>query len=367
MRRGIRTVRLKHLNAAGSFPSGNERLYYRPKGQKGIAMPDLPRDHPKFLAAYAAAAGLSELPMPSARSGTIGAGVTAFLVSAEYMAQSPGVRAHWRRALDRIRASYGNAKMQDLRPQHIQKDLQGLKPHPANNRLRVWRAICNWWHDQIMIPGNPAAEVKRHKVPKSDGFTVWQEADIQAFRDHWPLASAERLAFEVLHWTGARMSDAIALTEGMVGKDGWLTYTQGKTRNEVVLPFRASAPEFSEPDGQAMLLAALDARPSRHAVLIVTSFGKPRSVKAASAWFAAAARAAGVKGKSAHGLRKWRAGLMAGNGASTNQIAAWLGHESLKMVEHYTKKADRKRMLTGTGGERQSSNFLAEVPKQAVK
>ena len=218
-----------------------------------------------------------------------------------------------------------------------------------------------------MIQDNPAAEVKRHKVPKSDGFTVWVEEDIEAFRAHWPLHTAERLAFELLHWTGARMSDAVALTEGMIGKDGWLTYSQGKTGNEVTLPFRASAPDFSDPEGQEMLLAAMNARPERHAVLMVTSYGKPRSIKAASAWFSAAARAAGVKGKSAHGLRKRRAGLMAGNGASTHQIAAWLGHESLKMVEHYTRKADKKRMLSGTRQEQKSSNFSAKVPNTVEK
>lgn len=367
MRRGIRNIRLKHLNPAGKFPSGNVRFYYRPKGQRGIALPDLPPDHPAFLAAYAAAAGLADSPRPFERTGTIGAGVTAFLVSAEYLCKSQGVKAHWRGALDKIRKNYGHAMLKDLRAVHIQKDLAGMKPHPANNRLKVWRAVCGWWKDQMMISDNPAAEVKRHKVPRSDGFTVWLEEDIEAFRAHWPLDTAERLAFELLHWTGARMSDAVALTEGMIGKDGWLAYSQGKTGGEVVMPFRAPAPDFAEPEGQELLLAAVNARPVRHAVFMVTSYGKPRSVKAASAWFSAAARAAGVKGKSAHGLRKRRAGLMAGNGASTHQIAAWLGHESLKMVEHYTKKADRRRMLSGTGQERESSNFSAKVPNRAKK
>lgn len=55
MGRSAGTVRLKGLNASGRWPSGNVRYYYRPAGQKGIAMPDLPKDHPDFLAAYARA------------------------------------------------------------------------------------------------------------------------------------------------------------------------------------------------------------------------------------------------------------------------------------------------------------------------
>ena len=144
MRRGIRHIRLKHLNPAGKFPSGNTRFYYRPKGQRGIALPDLPPDHPAFLAAYATAAGLVSAPRAAERSGTIGAGVAAFLVSAEYLSKSPGVKAHWRGALDRIRKNYGHAMLKDLRAVHIHKDLATMKPHPANNRLKVWRAVCGW-------------------------------------------------------------------------------------------------------------------------------------------------------------------------------------------------------------------------------
>lgn len=367
MRRGVRTVKLKHLNRAGCFPSGNERLYYRPKGQKGAAMPDLPQDHPAFLAAYAAAAGLSVAPMPAPRTGTIGAAVAAFLASDEYLMKSAGTRAHWRGALDRIRKDYGHAMLKDLAAKHIQADIAKMKPHPANNRLKVWRAACTWWVDTMLLTGNPAAEVKRRRLPKSRGFKFWTEDDVATFRDHWALETPERLAFELLHWTGARMSDAVRLTEGNIGRDGWLTYSQGKTGADVHIPIRADAPAYSEPSGQVMLLAAMDSRPVRHAVLMVTTFGKARSIKAASAWFAGAARAAGISGKSAHGLRKRRANIMSENGASTKQTAAWLGHESLAMVQHYSRGADLRKTIMGTGGEQKSSNFPPEVPKVAEK
>lgn len=367
MRHSVRTVKLKHLNRAGNFPSGNERLYYRPKGQKGVAMPDLPQDHPAFLAAYAAAAGMSSPPMPVPRTGTIAAAVTAFLASAEYLMKSAGTRAHWRGALDRIRKDYGHALLKDLAAKHIQADIAKMKPHPANNRLKVWRAACAWWSDTMLKTGNPAAEVKRRKLPKSRGFKFWTEDDVAAFRDHWSLETPERLAFELLHWTGARVSDAVQLTEGNIGRDGWLTYTQGKTDAVVHIPVRVAAPAYSEPDGQEMLLAAIEARPTRHAVFMVTAFGKARSIKAASAWFASAARTAGINGKSAHGLRKRRANVLSENGASAKQTAAWLGHESLAMVQHYSRGADLRKTIMGTSGEQKRSNIAPEGPKAAEK
>ena len=366
MRPGVWRVKLKHLSQSGVFSSGNPRLYYRPKGSKGIALPDLPVDHPKFLAAYAKAAGMATTPLPPNQKGTIGAAVVAFLASSEFASKSPATRANWRRAMDRIRLKYGHAPLHDLAARHIVADLSPLKPHPANNRLKVWRAACSWWSsEQMKTNGNPAAEVKRRKVPKSKGFIFWKDEDVTRFRDYWHIGTPERLAFELLHWTGARMCDAVRLTEGHIGTDGWLTYTQAKTETTVNIPFNF-APEYAESSGLKHLHEAIRARPERHLVFMVTRYGKPRSIKAASAWFAAAARAAGISGKSAHGLRKCRANIMAQNGATTKQLAAWLGHQSLAMVQHYSKGADQRRTIMGTAVEQKSSNFSQEVPKTEV-
>lgn len=347
-------VRLKHLNASGTWPSGNARWYYRPKGQKAQPLPDLPHDHPAFLAAYAAAAGLSRPPAPTPRTGTIGAGCVAFLASDTYLSKSPATRAIWRRGCDDIRQRYGAAILRDLEERHIRADLARLKPHPYNQRLKVWRAACKWWAEVGLLMTDPSQGIKKKAPPKSTGHEPWTAADVAKFRQRWPIEAPERLAFELLHWTGARMSDAVRLSEGMIDAEGWMTYRQQKTGGEVSIPITAPAPDFAAQDGH--LLAAMDARPQRHAVLMVTAFGTARSIKAASAWFSAAARAAGIAGKSAHGLRKYRAIIMAERGATTHQIAAWTGHESLSEVQHYSSRADKRRILTGTDQERKSSN-----------
>lgn len=364
MRRGIR---LKHLNPAGKWPSGNVRYYFRPKGQKGVALPDLPPDHPGFLAAYARAAGMKEPPLPKPGTGTIAAAVLAFLASDDFLARAATTRAQWRRGLDFIRKTYGHAMVKDLQARHIEADLSKLRPHPANNRLKVWRAACAWWKERGFIATDPTEGIKRRRIPKTKGHATWTAADVEAFRARWPVGTRERLALELLHWTGARMSDAVKLSEGMIGRDGWLTYTQGKTEGIAGCPVRCPAPAFADPAGQEALLQALEARQDRHAVLMVTAHGAPRSVKAASQWFAAAARAAGIEGKTAHGLRKRRGVILAEGGATEKQIAAWLGHESLAMVQHYTRETDLKRTIAGTLAEQESSNFPAEVPRMAGK
>lgn len=360
-------MKLLYLSQSGHWPSGNPRLYYRPKGVKAVPLPDLPADHPDFLAAYAAARTSDLGAVTPPRTGTIAAGIAAFLVSDAYLARSAATRAVWRRHLDDMRRRYGAGLVADLQDRHIRADLATRAPHPANNRLKVWRGLCAWWAEAGLARGNAARSIEKRRTAKTVGFAPWTGDHVDLFRDRWPIDTPERLAMELLHWTGARMSDAARLSERMVGSDGWLTYRQEKTGGLVEVPLSAPAPAFADPAGQAHLLAALSARPARHVVFMVTAYGAPRSIKAASAWFAAAARKAGLDGLSAHGLRKRRLSLMAERGASEAQLMAWCGHVSPEEVQVYTRAASRKRMLSGTNPEHDLPTSRTEVPTRGKK
>jgi integrase len=317
-------------------------------------MPDEDPSSPAFLAAYATATGNSQA--PQAVSGSIAAGVTAFLASDRYLGASKATRALWRRAMDDIRTRYGSARLADLEARHIRADIGRKAPNPAITRLKAWRAACQWWAEVGLAPRDASDGIKRPKAAVTDGHQPWTREDVATFRRHWPTGSAERLAFELAYWTGARVSDLCQMSETMI-VDGWMTFTQRKTRGVVQIPIYAPAPDWAEPDMH--LAAELAARP-RHIMLMVTTYGKPRTVAGASQWFAAAARAAGIEGKAAHGLRKLRAIVMAENGATTHQIAAWTGHDSLSEVARYSRKADRKRIISGTKEDARSDNFLSK-------
>lgn len=338
-------MRLRYIKAVGTWPSGNPRLYVR-KGGQYTALPDLPAHDPAFLKAYALAiAGKEQAQKPV--TGTIGAALVAFMQSDVYLSVSDSTRSAWRRSVEDMRKRYGHSVLSDLRPKHVEADLSRLSGNPANQRLKVWRAVCGWWHERGLTRINCTDGVKKRRVPKSEGHEPLTADDVEAVRAKWDYGTPERLAFEIVHWTGARISEAVTLTEAMIGRDGWLTYRQQKTGNVVSVPFYAPAPEWSDPDGQRHLQAALAARKSRHIALMVTAYGKPRSQKAASAWFAALLRSAGVKGKGAHGLRKYRAILMAERGATQDQRMAWLGHETHTEATRYSKAADRRRIISG--------------------
>lgn len=364
MRRHLwgQAVTLKHINKSGTWPSGNPRLYYRPKGEKAVALPDMPMDAPAFLAAYAAAAGLSSLPEPPAQTGTIAAAIVAFMRSDEWHSKAQTTRAVWRRGLDDIRGRYGKAPIAKLEARHIRVDLARLAPNPARQRFKIWRALLGWCHRVGMIETDATRDVAKPKAPEGKGHTPWAREDVAKFRAAWPVGTAQRLAFEALYWTGARVSDLVKIGDAHM-KDGVLRFVQRKTGDPVAIPLD-DAPAYAEPDG--LLLDCLRARKSRGLVWLTTEQGAARSEKAASQWFSAAARKAGLTDRTAHGLRHARATIMKENGATVEQRRAWLGHDSEAMAAKYSKTADLLRVIMGADAEQKVTTLkTSSNPKGA--
>lgn len=360
MRRSIQYVKLKHLNPSGYFPSGNPRFYYRPKGQMGIPMPDLPIDHPEFLKAYAKAAGVK--PRRPVISGSVASAVFLYKSSDDFKALATGTRATRGRMLDELAELYGSAQVKGLRKEHVDKDLSRFAGHARNNHLKAWRGFGKWLHEHHGLPLDPTDGVKRSKVQKAEGHLPWQIEDIETYRRHWSFDTMERLALELIYWTGARVSDAIRLGPQNVDSDGWLVFTQQKTGGEVAIPFERELPEFAEcfASDLKMLHRALAAQRERHLTFLHTQKGTSRSSKSVSQWFAAKTRAAGIYGKTAHGLRKARARALAEAGGTSPQIGAWTGHESLKEIEHYIRRFSKRKALSKTEKE-------PKVPTSVIK
>jgi hypothetical protein len=63
--------------------------------------------------------------------------------------------------------------------------------------------------------------------------------------------------------------------------------------------------------------------------------------------FGDACRAAGLKGKSAHGVRKIAATRAANSGATVAELEAIFGWRGGAMASLYTREADRRRLALG--------------------
>ncbi|MFY0619301.1 tyrosine-type recombinase/integrase [Shimia sp.] len=340
-----RIVRLKGIKVVTK--KDGRRYLYRRVGGLLVSLPDLPENHPEFIEAYNAAGKVK--PSPHFKKGTIAALIVDFKGSREFKARKTSTRRVWQRRLDAMSAAYGSGMVMDLRPEHIRRALRKLTPGAARSERTIWRAVLSYAVDEEWRPDNPALGVKTEKY-ESSPHVPWSLSDVRAFRDRWPIGSAERQAMEVIYWTGARCIDAAALGWQLV-TDGVLEFEQEKTGGIAVVPITTPVDGFLEAD-RAIFLECLP----KNLTWILTRTGKPRSVKGLSQFVSAAARNAGLNDRTAHGLRKSRATILANNGWTPHRIGAWTGHESLAEIAHYTRSVNKRNLVSRTEQDQNSGN-----------
>lgn len=350
---------MKGLSQSGTYPSGNPRFYLRMTGQKAIPMPDYPRGDARFLKAYTdALSGVLPQQSRSPTTGTLAAGVVAYIASDKFLAYSPATRALRRRALEDLRKRYGQARQADVRPRHIRADLDRFSAHAANTRLKVWRGLCAFLVDKGWIDRDPARDVRPREV-RTVGFEPWSRADLEAFRQRWPVGTTQRLACELMYQIGCSAVDVCRLGPANV-RAGWCTYRRSKSKTTATAPFTLeTSPAWYEP---SPFLAQCIGLAPKHLTFLTTQAGRSRSPKAFSQWFSKACRDAGVS-KSAHGLRKLRSIVMAENGATPDQRQRILGHDTTHQTLEYSAAADARRIISGTD----FSNTGDQVGKREAK
>jgi len=257
--------------------------------------------------------------------------------------QSPSYRAILQRQADLITAKAGEAKAAAIKTKHIRSDVTGASNPSA--RLKAWRFWGGDCPQTGLIENDPRRAVRLNATP-TKGHTQWTREDIEAFRAAYPIGSTPRAIMEVCFWTGARISDAVAIGPQHIGKDGILSFRQKKTKAPAFIPWNGTLPEFArgmEADRDHCIAAI---NPMQGGLTFLQARqGRARSEKAAGHVVSKACKDIGLP-LSCHGLRKARAAVLAGNGATTHEIAAWTGHTSLKEVERYTAQMSRRGLVS---------------------
>ncbi len=228
-------------------------------------------------------------------------------------------------------ASDGDQPFAAFERKHILagRERRAETPHQANNFLKSMRAVWRWALDAEIAKTDPTKEVPLLN-PKSDGYHTWTEEEIERFEARWALGTRERLALDVLIYTGLRRGDAVRLGLQHV-RDGWFKIKTEKTGREVEAPV---LPALAE---------SIAASPTGDLTFIVGERGRPRVKEGFGTWFRLACIEAGVPGR-AHGIRKAAASLLAERGASEDQLMAIFGWDDPAIARIYTRKARRKVM-----------------------
>lgn len=202
-------------------------------------------------------------------------------------------------------------------------------PAAANAWLKAMRGLFKWAGEADLVKENPTAGVTALAL-KSDGFHMWTDDEVSKFEARWLVGTRERLALDLLLYTGLRRGDAVRLGRQHVRK-GVFTIKTEKGGVEVVAPILPQ------------LAWSIKAAPTGDLSFIAGVGGKPMVKESFGNWFREACNAAGVPG-AAHGLRKAGASRAAENGATNEQLKAIFGWTDDKMPSLYTKAANRAKM-----------------------
>jgi integrase len=321
---------------------GNVRIYFwRGKGQPKIRM----RERPGTVAFDAEYRRIFDGGLPVRKDSGTQPGTMAWLCAQYYASPrfarlDPGTQTQRHRFLDPICARLGSRPYAAMRTIDVVKfrDEKAATPDSANALVQAIRSVFAWACEPEYAHAtmNPALGVKKLAPVEAGGHKPWSDADVAKYCAAYPTGTRERLALDLLLYTGCRRGDVIELGPPMED-DGHLVFGEQKDKEQ-------QKPKHRLPILPA-LRASIDATPTGIKTYLVGARGEPFQAPRFGQWMNKNCRAAGIKaGLSSHGIRKLAAERCAENGATTSQLMAMFGWLTVSMAEHYTRGADRRRL-----------------------
>lgn len=272
-----------------------------------------------------------------ATAGTFEWAVGRYRESSDWVELSLATRRQRENILKRVLSTAGKQPLSAITRTKIVegRDRRRETPAAARHFVETLRGFFAWAVEAGLVAHDPTQGIRVSRK-SGDGFPVWTEDEIAIFEKRWPVGTRERVAFDVLLYTGLRRGDAAALGRQHV-RDGVARIKTQKTGEQVAIPI---APELEE---------TLAAGPCGDLAFIATVTGAPMKKESFGNFFRDACLAAGIS-KSAHGIRKAAATRAANAGFSEAEIEARFGWRGARMVSVYTKTMDRERLsITAQG------------------
>lgn len=314
---------------------GKWRMFFRAKGMKPhYFKAALGTD--EFAAELAAcrAAAAAKKPVGEERSkpGTIGALVALYYQRPEYLLLAPSSKKSYRNALEHFRAAHGGKTVADLKRRHIIAILGAMadRPAAANRVLDMLRLLMRVALDMEWRTDDPTLGVKALRY-ETQGFHTWTEEEIERFEATYAPGTPQRLAFDLMLYTGQRRSDMVKMGHDHID-GGRIRVKQLKTKEELWIPMHPH------------LVASIAATGTGPEVLLVNQYGRAYSAAGFGNQMRKWCDRAGLPDCSAHGLRKAMARRLAEAGCTNAQIKAITGHKTDGEVNRYIAEANQKRL-----------------------
>jgi integrase len=345
--------------------TGVLRTYYR-HTRPPTALPGLPWSV-EFMQAYDAAkvcAGRDKpltIGVDRTKPGSLNAALVKYYGSDEFLAMTKDVKQQNRGCLERWRADRGDRPLRELQHRHLQGYINKLAtPHVQRNALRAIRHFLKFALRHHLIDNDASAGVQKDKLPRTGGFRMWSESDVETYKARHPIGTKACLALQIMLCTSLRRADAAQVGPRHVRKTD--EHPLGVLADYQPQKGRRTGGNFVTVPIHPDLAAAITATPMIGTeTYLVTDYGKPFTAKGLGAKMREWCDAAGVPpmtditGKSrnvaSHGLRKLCLTRLAECGCNVFQIAAISGHKDLREVQLYVDAYNRKQAAAEAMGK----------------
>lgn len=285
---------------------------------------------PEFETAYRAALnGEGPQPVVKAAKGSLEWLWMLYRQTGAWTELSMATRRQRENIMRQVLATGGNQPLSSITGKAIENGIQRRKPYAARHFVDTLHGMFKWAVKAQHIAADPTVGRGVPK-PKTKGFPVWTEEELERFEHRWPRGTRERVMFDVFVYTGLRRGDAARLGKQHI-RHGVITIDTEKTGTRVTIPV---LPELEQ---------TIAAGPTGELAIISSKKGQPIRKEVLGNLFKIACRAAGIN-KSAHGIRKAAATRAANNGATVATLEAIFGWEGGQMAALYTRAADRRRL-----------------------
>jgi len=307
---------------------------------KGERTP-LPGDYgsPEFRRAYGEALHRHTQGIGGPAPHTLGWLIDEYLGAPQWANTARETRKQFKYQFARMKERAGPMPLREMTAAHVAKgrDVRAAKPTDANKFVKASRKLYAFAVERGWLRSNPAKDVALVPLPnRRTGFHTWTEDEVARFEAHWPIGTRERLALDLLLYTGVRRSDVVRLGRQHV-KNGEIVI---KTEKSVNMGYPVEITVTVLPP----LARSIEATGTGDLAFLITAKGTPFGKESFGTWFKKACKAAGVPGSS-HGLRKIAAVRSAENGATEIELNAMFGwSDGSKESAAYVRSANRAKL-----------------------
>ena len=309
---------------------------------------------PEFEAAYQSAVG-GERPRSPGKSarGTLGWLFDLYRQTSAWTDLAKSTRYKREKIMMRVLATAEHQPVSAINEPAIiaGRERRAATPASAQGFIDTMHGLFKWAVSVKLATSDPTLNVKvKTKSKRKGGYPPWTDEDMAKFEVHWPRGTRERVMFDILTYTGLRIGDVAILGRQHLKQQTIMIDGQPSRRTVISIDSEKTGMRVEIPM-LAPLEATIEAGPTGDLAFIVTRRGTPFNKGALGTAFVEAARAAGIRGKSAHGLRKAAATRAAENGATERELEAIFGWSGGRMATLYTRSANRSRLAAGAIGK----------------